>query len=167
LNFFIKKTVKIRCNSKKTLLLLHEVEELLQTLSQNNLLTFETLLTKETLKNQNQQTMKALLTILLSVFLLTSATANSQDGIKIGTTGKSSIAVKFISKKVAIATITITNEAGVVVSTQTADVVKGDNSIVLTDVAKLAEGTFTVSMTANGKTETTKFVNFKMDEKAL
>jgi hypothetical protein len=111
--------------------------------------------------------MKALLTILLSVFLLTSATANSQDGIKIGTTGKSSIAVKFISKKVAIATITITNEAGVVVSTQTADVVKGDNSIVLTDVAKLAEGTFTVSMTANGKTETTKFVNFKMDEKAL
>jgi Domain of unknown function (DUF3244) len=111
--------------------------------------------------------MKALLTVLLSVFLLTSATANSQDGIKIGTNGKSSIAVKFNSKKVTTATITITNEAGVIVSTQTADVVKGDNSIILADVAKLAEGTFTISLTANGKTETTKFVNFKMDEQAL
>ncbi len=111
--------------------------------------------------------MKALLTVLLSVFLLTSATANSQDGIKIGTNGKSSIAVKFISKKITTATITITNEAGVIVSTQTADIVKGDNSIVLADVSKLAEGTYTVSMTANGKTETTKFINFKMDEQGL
>jgi hypothetical protein len=50
---FKKKAVKIRCNSKKALLLLHEVEELLQALSRNNLLTLETLLTKETLKNQN------------------------------------------------------------------------------------------------------------------
>jgi hypothetical protein len=111
--------------------------------------------------------MKALLTVLLSVFLLTSATANSQDGIKIGTNGKSSIAVKFNSKKVTTATITITNEAGAIVSTQIADVVKGDNNITLADVSKLAEGTFTISLTANGKTETTKLVNFKMDEQAL
>jgi hypothetical protein len=111
--------------------------------------------------------MKSLLTIFLSIFLLASATANSQYGIKIGTTGKSSIAVKFNSKKVTKATITITNEAGVIVSTQNADVVLGDNSIVLADVAKLEEGTFTVSMIADGKTETAKFVNFKMDEKEL
>jgi hypothetical protein len=111
--------------------------------------------------------MKALLTIFLSIFLLASATANSQDGIKIGTNGKSSVSVKFISKKATTATITITNEAGAVVSTQTADVVKGDNNITLADVSKLAEGTFTISLTANGKTETTKFINFKMDEQAL
>jgi hypothetical protein len=111
--------------------------------------------------------MKVLLTIFLSVFLLTSATANSQDGIKIGTNGKSSVSVKFNSKKVTTTTITITNEAGVIVSTQTADVVKGDNNITLADVSKLAEGTFTISLTANGKTETTKFINFKMDEQAL
>jgi hypothetical protein len=111
--------------------------------------------------------MKALLTVLLSVFLLASATANSQDGIKIGTNGKSSVSVKFNSKKVTTATITITNESGAIVSTQTSDVVKGDNNITLADVSKLAEGTFTISLTANGKTETTKFVNFKMDEQAL
>jgi hypothetical protein len=113
--------------------------------------------------------MKALLTIFLNVFLLASATANSQDGngIKIGTNGKSSVSVKFTSKKVTSATITITNEAGVIVSTQTADVVKGDNNITLTDVSKLAEGTFTISLTANGKIETIKFINFKMDEQAL
>ena len=111
--------------------------------------------------------MKALLTIFLSIFLLASATANSQDGIKIGTNGKSSVSVKFISKKITTATITITNEAGVTVSTQKVDVVKGDNNITLADVSKLAEGTFTIALTANGKTETTKFVNFKMDEQAL
>jgi hypothetical protein len=111
--------------------------------------------------------MKALLTIFLSIFLLASATANSQDGIKIGTNGKSSVSIKFNSKKVTTAIITITSEAGVVVSTQTADVVKGDNNITLADVSKLAEGTFTISLTANGKTETTKFLNFKMDEQAL
>ena len=111
--------------------------------------------------------MKALLTIFLSIFLLASATANSQDGIKIGTNGKSSVSVKFNSKKATTATITITNEAGVIVSTQTADVVKGDNNITLADVSKLAEGTFTISLIANGKTETTKFINFKMDEQAL
>ena len=136
-------------------------------MSQNNLLTLETLLTKETLKKPKLTTMKVLLTIFLSVFLLASATANSQDGIKIGTNGKSSVSVKFNSKKVTTATITITNEAGVIVSTQTADVVKGDNNITLADVSKLAEGTFTISLTANGKTETTKFINFKMDEQAL
>ncbi len=111
--------------------------------------------------------MKSLLTIFLSIFLLSSATANSQDGIKIGTTGKSSIAVKFHSKKVTKATITITNEAGAIVSTQNAEVVLGDNSIILADVAKLEEGTFTVIMVADGKTEMAKFLNFKMDDKAL
>jgi hypothetical protein len=111
--------------------------------------------------------MKALLTFFLSIFLLASATANSQDGIKIGTNGKSSIAVKFYSKTATTTTITITNEAGVIVSTQNANVVLGDNSIVLADVAKLAEGTFIVSMINDGKTETTKFVNFKMDGEAL
>ncbi len=48
--YFQKKDRKNTIYTKCSLLLLHEVEELLQTLSQNNLLTLETLIPKETLK---------------------------------------------------------------------------------------------------------------------
>jgi hypothetical protein len=112
--------------------------------------------------------MKTFFTFLLSsLLLLISTISNAQDGIKVGPTGKSSLELRFNARKATIATITITNEANIVVSTQTSDVVKGENKILIADATKLNEGTFTVTMVSNGKTETTKFVNFKMDEKGL
>lgn len=111
--------------------------------------------------------MKTLFTFLLSLILLTSVSSFAQDGIKVGPSGKSSLELRFNSKKVSVAIITITNDANVVISTQTSDVVKGDNKIVIADATKLSDGTFTVTMVSNGKKETTKFVNFKIDDKEL
>jgi fructose-specific phosphotransferase system component IIB len=105
--------------------------------------------------------MKALLTIFISIFILSSAQAINFEGIKIGTNGQSAIELRLTSKKVATATITITNEAGIVVSTQAANIVKGNNSISLTDVATLSEGMYTVTMVSNNKTVSTKFMNWK------
>ncbi len=51
--YFQKKDRKNTIYPKCFLFLLHEVEELLQTLSQNNLLTLETLKPKEALKTKN------------------------------------------------------------------------------------------------------------------
>ncbi len=105
--------------------------------------------------------MKALLTIFISIFILSSANANNFEGIKIGSNGKSSIELRVSSKKTTTATITITNESGVVVSTQAANIVKGDNNISLTDVNNLAEGMYTVTMASKNKTVSTKFMNWK------
>jgi hypothetical protein len=108
--------------------------------------------------------MKTLFTIILSALIFTTASANNFEGIKIGTTGKSSIEAKFSSAKATAATITITNQAGVVVNTQNVTLVKGDNTVSLLDVTTLEEGTYTISLIANGTTTTTKFVNFKATE---
>jgi Fe2+ transport system protein B len=111
--------------------------------------------------------MKALFTIILSALIFTTASANNFEGIKIGTTGKSSIEAKFTSKKATTATITITNQAGVVVNTQNVTLTKGDNNIALVDVTTLAEGTYTITLVVDNNSVSTKFVNFKMDEQAL
>jgi hypothetical protein len=108
--------------------------------------------------------MKTLFTIILSALIFTTASANNFEGIKIGTTGKSSIEAKFTSAKATTATITITNQAGVVVNTQNVTLVKGANSVALLDVTTLEEGTYTISLIANGTTTTTTFVNFKATE---
>jgi hypothetical protein len=111
--------------------------------------------------------MKALFTIILSALIFTTASANNFEGIKIGTTGKSSIEAKFTSKKATTATITITNQVGVVVNTQNVTLTKGDNNIALVDVTTLAEGTYTITLVVDNNSVSTKFVNFKMDEQAL
>jgi hypothetical protein len=108
--------------------------------------------------------MKTLFTIILSALIFTTASANNFEGIKIGTTGKSSIEAKFSSAKATTATITITNQAGVVVNTQNVTLVKGNNAVALLDVTTLEEGTYTISLIANGTTTTTTFVNFKATE---
>jgi hypothetical protein len=108
--------------------------------------------------------MKTLFTIILSALIFTTASAKNFEGIKIGTTGKSSIEAKFSSAKATTATITITNQAGVVVNTQNVTLVKGNNAVALLDVTTLEEGTYTISLIANGTTTTTTFVNFKATE---
>lgn len=107
--------------------------------------------------------MKALFTIIFSIAIFATASASNFEGIKIGTTGKSSIEAKYASHKATTATVTILNQAGVVINTLNVNLTKGANNISLVDAATLAEGTFTISLVANGKTVTTEFVNFKMD----
>jgi hypothetical protein len=111
--------------------------------------------------------MKTLFTIILSAFIFTAASANNFEGIKVGTTGTSSIEARFVATKATTATVTITNATGVVVKTQTVSLVKGNNSIALVDVTTLAEGTFTITLATDNTTTSTKFVNFKMNEQAL
>jgi hypothetical protein len=106
--------------------------------------------------------MKALVTILFSVLFFT-ATANNNDGIKIAPNAKTTnIEVRLAAKKATDATIVITNEAGVVVSTQAVKLTTGDNAIVLLDIAKLDEGTYTITMNAGTDVMTTKFMNWKL-----
>ncbi len=106
--------------------------------------------------------MKALFTILLSVIFLSTASANNFGDIKIGSNGKTStIEVRMNSKKATAATITILNAQGVVVSTQKANLTRGDNNIALVDIQNLEEGTFTVTLVANNQTHTTQFMNWK------
>lgn len=111
--------------------------------------------------------MKILFTIFLNMLLFTAVNSYAQVGINVGPSGKTSLELRFNAKKVSVATIIITNEANEVISTQTSDVIKGINKIVIADATKLSDGTFTVTLVTNGKKETTKFVNFKMDEKEL
>jgi biopolymer transport protein ExbD len=110
--------------------------------------------------------MKTLLTI-LSIFIISTSFANNFKGIQIGSTGKSQIEAKYVSKKATTAVITITNQAGVIGNTLNVTLTKGNNNISLVDVTTLGEGTYIVSLTANNKTTTAKFVNFKMDEQVL
>lgn len=105
--------------------------------------------------------MKTLLTIFISVFILSSASANSFEGIKIATNKQSAVELRLTSNKIENATITITNEAGITVGTQVATIVKGNNNVTLVDINKLAEGTYTVTIVSNNNTVTTKFINWK------
>jgi hypothetical protein len=111
--------------------------------------------------------MKTLITSIVAMFIFATATASNFEGIKIATTGKSTINAKFSSDKATTATISITNKAGVVVNTQNVTIAKGDNSIVLLDVATLAEGNYTVTLVSNGNTTTTSFLNFVSDAQGL
>ena len=107
--------------------------------------------------------MKALVTILFCTILFSTASANNFDGMKIAPNAKTAtIEVRLTSKKVTDAKIVITDEAGKVVSTQTAKLVNGENAIALVDVSKLEEGSYTVTLTSGDETVTTKFVNLKL-----
>ena len=107
--------------------------------------------------------MKALVTILFSTILFSTANASNIDGMKIAPNAKTTnIEVRLKSNIVTDATIVITDETGKVVSTQIVKLVSGDNAVVLADVVKLAEGTFTVSLTAATEVLTSKFMNWKL-----
>ena len=122
--------------------LLHTVEKILQT---------------------KTKIMKALVTILFCTVLFSTASANNFDGLKIAPNAKTAtIEVRLTSKKVTDAKIVITDEAGKIVSTQTAKLATGDNAIALVDVSKLEEGNYTVTLTAGTDVMTTKFVNWKL-----
>lgn len=108
--------------------------------------------------------MKTLFTSIVAILIFATASATNFEGIKIGTTGKSSIEAKFTSKKATTAIITITNQTGVVISTFNVTLVKGDNTISLLDVSLIEEGTYTISLTSDGTTSSTKFINFKATE---
>jgi hypothetical protein len=108
--------------------------------------------------------MRTLLTSIVAILIFTTATASNFEGIKIGTTGKSSIEAKYNSKKATTAIITITNQVGVVTNTINVNLTKGDNTISLVDVTTLEEGTYIISLDTNGTKSSTKFVNFKATE---
>jgi hypothetical protein len=107
--------------------------------------------------------MKTLVTVLFCTILFATANASNIDGIKIAPNAKTTnIEVRLTTKKATDATIVITNDAGVIVSTQAVKLTSGDNAVVLVDVEKLAEGNYTVTMTAGTEVMTTKFVNWKL-----
>jgi hypothetical protein len=107
--------------------------------------------------------MKTLITILLSTFIFANSFATTiDDGLKIAPNSKTAtIEVRVNIKKACNATITIKNEDGVVVSTQSTVLIKGNNAVSISDISKLEEGTFTVSLVAEKTTMTAQFVNFK------
>jgi hypothetical protein len=107
--------------------------------------------------------MKALFTSIVAMFILATATANNFEGIKVMAAGKLALEATFSSAKATTATISITNQAGVVVKTTTVAAAKGTNTFSLIDVASLEEGTFTITLVANGTTSTTTFINFKSE----
>jgi hypothetical protein len=107
--------------------------------------------------------MKALITTILCILIITTSFASNFEGIKIGTTGKSNIEAKYTATKATAAKVTITNQAGIVINTINVTLTKGDNNIALVDVTTLEEGTFTISLMENGNTTTTTFVNYKSE----
>ncbi len=111
--------------------------------------------------------MKTLITSIVAMFIFATATASNFEGIKIGTTGNSVINAKFSSDNATTATFTITNQAGVIVKTQSVKLTKGNNTINLLDVTTLADGNYTLTFVANGKTATISFVNFASDAQGL
>jgi hypothetical protein len=107
--------------------------------------------------------MKALFTSIVAMFILATASATNFEGIKVMATGKPSVEATFTMAKATTATISITNQAGVVVKTTTVAAVKGINTFSLIDVASLEEGTFTITLKANDTTSKTTFINFKSE----
>ena len=93
-----------------------------------------------------------------------SASARPIEEIKLTSNSTSNkVEVKFKSKykKNTPVVLTVINAEGKVVSTQSADVVKGDNTISLINALELAEGTYTVQMKSKKKTYTTQFIIWK------
>ncbi len=111
--------------------------------------------------------MKSLLITIFSLFILATTSAKNFDSIKIVTKGKSLIEAKFISQKKTTSIVTITNNNGVVINKMKVNLHKGKNTIALVNAATLEEGTFTISITTDSATVSTKFVNLKFTEQAL
>jgi hypothetical protein len=111
--------------------------------------------------------MKTLITSIVAMFIFATATASNFEGIKVTTAGKPALEATFSSTSVTTATISVTNQAGVVVKTTSVAVTKGSNTFSLINVTTLEEGTYTISLTANGKTTNTTFIYFKTTEEGL
>ncbi len=107
--------------------------------------------------------MKALFTSIVAMFILATASATDFGGIKVMAAGKPALEATFCTDKATTATISITNQAGVVVKTTTIAATKGTNTFSLIDLASLEEGTFTISLVTNSTTSTTTFINFKSE----
>jgi hypothetical protein len=100
------------------------------------------------------------LSIIATLILATNAKASNFEGIKVGTVGKTELKATFTTEKATPATVTITNQAGVVIKTTTINTLQGTNTVTLIDAATIAAGTYTVTIVANGTTTTTSFINF-------
>ena len=108
--------------------------------------------------------MKFLFTLLAGTFLMLSASAKTAEEIKLGTNRDSKkVEIRFNSKykKNTAAVITVTNAEGKVVSTQSSDLVKGDNAICLCEALDLPEGAYTVKMVTKKKTYNSQFIIWK------
>jgi flagellar hook assembly protein FlgD len=104
--------------------------------------------------------MKKLLIVIVSILTFTATKANNIEKLTIGTSGKSTITLKYTAAAKATATIDIVNANGVVVKTVTVDAVTGANTATLVDANNLTEGTYTIKLTVGNETSTTKFVHF-------
>lgn len=108
--------------------------------------------------------MKYIFTLLAASFLMLTASAKVAEEIKLGTNLESKkIEIRFKSKykKNMPAVLTVTNAEGKIVSTQSSDLICGDNAICLCEALDLPEGTYTVKMIAKKKTYTTQFIIWK------
>lgn len=108
--------------------------------------------------------MKFLFTLLAGTFLMLNASAKTAEEIRLGTNHDSKkVEIRFNSKykKNTAAVITVTNAEGKVVSTQSSDLVSGDNSICLCEALDLPEGAYTVKMATKKKTYTSQFIIWK------
>ena len=93
-----------------------------------------------------------------------SASASTREDIKLGTnkeTKKVEIRFNSKSKKTIAAVLTVTDASGKVISTQNANLIKGQNAICLCDALDFAEGTYKVTMVAKKKTYSSQFVIWK------
>jgi hypothetical protein len=108
--------------------------------------------------------MKFLFTLLAGTFLMLQASAKNLEEIKLGTNHDSKkVEIRFNSKykKNTAAVITVTNAEGKLVSTQSSDLICGDNNICLCEALSLPEGAYTVKMVTKKKTYTTQFIIWK------
>jgi hypothetical protein len=107
--------------------------------------------------------MKTLIILLVSVFTFATASANDTDRLTIAPNTKAATIELRVSKiKTTEATINITNEAGVIISTKKVTLLAGANAVELVNVKDLAEGTFTVTVTTATGTSQTQFVNWSL-----
>jgi thioredoxin reductase len=107
--------------------------------------------------------MKTLVILLVSILSFSIANANDTDRLTIAPNVKAAtIELRVTKVKATDATITITNEAGVVISTKKVTLLTGANAIELINVKDLAEGTFTVTVTTTTGTSQTQFVNWSL-----
>ena len=108
--------------------------------------------------------MKFLFTLLAGTFFMLQASAKPFEEIKLGTNHDSKkVEIRFNSKykKNTTAVVTVTNAEGNIVSTQSSELIRGENSISLNEALNLPEGTYTVKMVTKKKTYSTQFIIWK------
>ena len=108
--------------------------------------------------------MKALLAIVFSTLIISTATAGNIKDLKIGFSNPTSILVQLNTSSSTQATITITDQTGKIIKTIQAILSIGNNKVDLLDLTTLSFGTYTVSVLANNELTTTSFIHFDMDK---